>query len=154
MDNTVDIMSTGYMTGTDLRRHRQRLGYSQPQLAEALRVSEMTVSRWERGLHRIPEAVALAILQVKPKAGAEPISQRDTQDRRAGGMPPRRARVIRADFGLTRRALGKRMGVDAATVARWETGAVPIPVLAAHLLACLYREHVATASRRWKGGKG
>jgi transcriptional regulator with XRE-family HTH domain len=55
------------MTSEDLKRRRLALGLSQVELAGLLHVDPMTVSRWERGQHRIPEAVALAVQHLKPK---------------------------------------------------------------------------------------
>ena len=45
------------MTNTELRALRQSFGLSQEALAYELGVSVMTISRWERGLHRIPHSV-------------------------------------------------------------------------------------------------
>ena len=45
------------MTGAQLQAIRQSFGLSQESLAYELGVSVMTVSRWERGLHRIPHSV-------------------------------------------------------------------------------------------------
>jgi DNA-binding transcriptional regulator YiaG len=56
------------MTGQVLRRRRTRLDYSQPQLARLLGVDPMTVSRWERGVHRIPVAVARLVTAMAPRA--------------------------------------------------------------------------------------
>jgi transcriptional regulator with XRE-family HTH domain len=50
-----------------IKRRRLALGYSQSQLAALLHVNVMTVSRWERGLHPIPESVALLLQHLKPK---------------------------------------------------------------------------------------
>ena len=49
------------MTGRQLQRIRERLGWSQARLAEALGVHPMTVSKWERGVQPISEMAALAI---------------------------------------------------------------------------------------------
>lgn len=49
------------MTPADLRTLRQRLGWSQQQLAEALGVHRVTVANWERGLYPIDERTALAV---------------------------------------------------------------------------------------------
>lgn len=43
------------MTGTELRTARQRLGWSQSRLAEALGVHWTTVWRWEHGRSPIPQ---------------------------------------------------------------------------------------------------
>ena len=45
------------MNGAQLQAIRQSFGLSQEALAYELGVSVMTVSRWERGLHRIPHMV-------------------------------------------------------------------------------------------------
>jgi transcriptional regulator with XRE-family HTH domain len=55
------------VTFEELKRRRVALGLSQAELAALLRVDVMTVSRWERGQHRIPEAVALAVQHLQPK---------------------------------------------------------------------------------------
>jgi DNA-binding transcriptional regulator YiaG len=52
-----------------LKRRRLALGYSQARLAALLRVHVLTVSKWERGLHPIPESVALLLQHLKPKEG-------------------------------------------------------------------------------------
>lgn len=49
------------MTAGQFRRLRERLGWSQERLAEALDVHEMTVSKWERGVQPIPEMAAIAV---------------------------------------------------------------------------------------------
>lgn len=49
------------MTGAEVRSARQRLGVSQAQLAEALDVHPLTVSRWERGERNPPAMAELAI---------------------------------------------------------------------------------------------
>ena len=41
------------------------MGYSQSQLSAKLGVHPFTVSKWERGVHRIPEAVTLALRGLK-----------------------------------------------------------------------------------------
>lgn len=57
------------MQGDEFKRRRKRLRYTQPEVAALLGVHEITVSKWERGVHRIPEAVALALQHVKAKKG-------------------------------------------------------------------------------------
>lgn len=49
------------MNGQELKRIRQAAGLSQERLAYRLNISVMTVSRWERGKHRISQPVAMAI---------------------------------------------------------------------------------------------
>ena len=49
------------MNGQELKRIRQAAGLSQERLAYRLNISAMTVSRWERGKHRISQPVAMAI---------------------------------------------------------------------------------------------
>lgn len=49
------------MTPTDLKEWREANGYSQNDLAEALSVHIMTVSRWERGVREIPPFLHLAL---------------------------------------------------------------------------------------------
>lgn len=58
---------SGSMKPDDLKRRRRELGYTQAQLAGLLKVDSMTVSRWERGVHSIPESVALALRSLKRK---------------------------------------------------------------------------------------
>jgi DNA-binding transcriptional regulator YiaG len=55
------------MKTDELRRWRQRNGYSQGQLAKVLAVDVMTVSRWERGVREIPSFLHLALSYVELK---------------------------------------------------------------------------------------
>ena len=55
------------MTPEELKRRRATLRLSQVELAALLHVDPMTVSKWERGVHRIPESAALALQHLKPK---------------------------------------------------------------------------------------
>lgn len=55
------------MNSTAFKARRLRLGYSQAGLAAKLGVDPQTVSRWERGEHRIPPMVTLAMQTVKPE---------------------------------------------------------------------------------------
>jgi transcriptional regulator with XRE-family HTH domain len=59
------------MDSKAIRRRRLALGYSQSQFAALLHVNVMTVSRWERGVHPIPESVALLLRHLKPKKGSQ-----------------------------------------------------------------------------------
>ena len=49
------------MTPSELKQLRGRLDFTQPELAEAIGVHPMTVSKWERGAQSIPEPVAKLI---------------------------------------------------------------------------------------------
>ena len=50
-----------FMTPEDLKRWREANGYSQMKLAAALRVSRVTVTRWETGVREIPSFLGLAL---------------------------------------------------------------------------------------------
>ncbi len=58
------------MTPASLQLARAALGMTQPEFAKAIGVSRtMTVSDWERGIHPIPETVAILVrLLVKEAA--------------------------------------------------------------------------------------
>lgn len=79
------------MTTERFKQTRQRLGYTQAQLAEALQLSRMTISRYEAGTWEIPLAVEMAMDRLSTSqlpllgfvaAGApiEPIPQTDVID--------------------------------------------------------------------------
>jgi transcriptional regulator with XRE-family HTH domain len=57
------------MDADELREKRKALEMTQAQLAEALGVNIMTISRWERGLRSIPPHLPLALeaIEVKQK---------------------------------------------------------------------------------------
>jgi len=59
------------MKPDDLKKWRKRNGYSQPQLAKALGVTPLTVSRWERGVREIPSFLHLALECLEMKGGEE-----------------------------------------------------------------------------------
>ncbi len=59
------------MRPNEFKRHRDRLGMTQEELAKAIGVHWMTVSKWERGTHRIPEPVALLLAQMRPQKGGK-----------------------------------------------------------------------------------
>lgn len=58
------------MKPKELQNWRQSNGYSQSQLAEALGIAVMTVSRWERASRDIPPFLHLALKSL-PKKGGE-----------------------------------------------------------------------------------
>lgn len=53
------------MTKEELRTWRDATGYSQGQLAKALDVSVVTVSRWETGTRSVPSFLMLALRQLE-----------------------------------------------------------------------------------------
>ena len=57
------------MNGDELRQRREGLGMTQEQLAKALGVNTMTVSRWERDVRSIPPHLTLALeaIEIKQK---------------------------------------------------------------------------------------
>jgi len=61
-----------FMTPEDLKQWREATGYSQMKLAAALRVSRVTVTRWETGAREIPSFLGLAL------AGLEAIDAEKT----------------------------------------------------------------------------
>jgi transcriptional regulator with XRE-family HTH domain len=63
-------MDNNNMIGKELRAWRVENGYSQNDLAKALGVITLTVSRWERGDREIPPFLHLA-LKALPKRGGE-----------------------------------------------------------------------------------
>jgi transcriptional regulator with XRE-family HTH domain len=57
------------MTYNQLKKWRKRNGYSQSQLARALSVDVMTISRWERQLRKIPPFLHLALECLEIRGG-------------------------------------------------------------------------------------
>lgn len=57
------------MIPKELKAWRKRNGYSQSQLAKALSVATMTVSRWERGVREIPKFLHLALRCLELEGG-------------------------------------------------------------------------------------
>ena len=55
------------MDADELREKRKALEMTQAQLAKALGVNVMTVSRWERGLRSIPSHLPLALEAIEAK---------------------------------------------------------------------------------------
>ena len=55
------------MDADELKEKRKALEMTQAQLAEALGVNIMTVSRWERGLRSIPPHLPLALEAIEAK---------------------------------------------------------------------------------------
>jgi len=55
------------MVSTELQSWRKQNGYSQSQLAKALGVITITVSRWERGEREMPPYLHLALKSLRRK---------------------------------------------------------------------------------------
>lgn len=58
---------TPIMTSRELQEWRKRNGFSQSQLARVLDVDSITVSRWERGVRKIPSFLHLALECIETK---------------------------------------------------------------------------------------
>lgn len=57
------------MTKDDLKQWREKQGYSQAALANALGVHVMTISKWERGIREIPAFLNLALRAIEIEGG-------------------------------------------------------------------------------------
>ncbi len=79
------IVYTVSMSPQELRRWREKTGYSQGQLAHVLAVDVMTISRWERGTMRIPPFLKWALAYIELKGDElEPITRRTRTERKGG----------------------------------------------------------------------
>jgi len=61
------MVYTHIMTTKELKAWRAKNGYSQAQLGKVLRVTSLTVSRWERGERHIPSFLHLALECIEKK---------------------------------------------------------------------------------------
>jgi len=70
------------MSPDDLKRWREKTGYSQGRLARVLGVDVMTVSRWERGIMQVPSFLkwALAYIELKGEE-IEPQTKRKRKEK-------------------------------------------------------------------------
>jgi transcriptional regulator with XRE-family HTH domain len=83
------------MTADELRALRQQLGQTQHQLADALGIRSMTVSRWETGWNPIPPLGATALrlyAQLHDRPGATRSTSAAVPSPRSGGRRRPRAR--------------------------------------------------------------
>jgi transcriptional regulator with XRE-family HTH domain len=53
------------MQGEELKRNRERLGWTQEYLAKRLDVTSMTIKRYESGKIEIPRVVELALKEIE-----------------------------------------------------------------------------------------
>jgi transcriptional regulator with XRE-family HTH domain len=66
----------------EFKRLRLAKDYSQSQLARALGVATMTVSRWETGLHNVPQMALLALAGLPKQT-----KQKTRKEGKAHGKP-------------------------------------------------------------------
>jgi len=69
------------MTSDNLKRWREKNRYSQSQLAKALRVHTITVSRWENEVREIPSFLHLALRCLELEGGEEKIKGKKKERR-------------------------------------------------------------------------
>ena len=55
------------MEGTELKKKREKLGFTQTELADILGVKMNTVYRWESGILSVPKSIELAMETVERK---------------------------------------------------------------------------------------
>lgn len=67
------------MTPEDLKKWREEHFYSQQQLADALGVTNICVSRWEIGMRNIPSFLALALRALELEGGEQKIKGMKTK---------------------------------------------------------------------------
>jgi len=79
------------MTSEELKQWRQENGYSQSQLAKALGVIVITISRWEREESQIPPFLHLALNSL-PKKGGEIKKGRPKAEQKDNGKRERKVK--------------------------------------------------------------
>ena len=82
-------MVNGSMTPEELTTWRERTGYSQLALGEALGVTNVCISRWENGARKIPSFLHLALRCLELERGEKEMKgktkkQRERRVRRNG----------------------------------------------------------------------
>lgn len=55
----MDKAPTKSMSGQEFQRWRQRMGYTQRDAADTLKVTERTIRNWENGSTKVPKVVAI-----------------------------------------------------------------------------------------------
>lgn len=74
LSNLLILVHMGQMTAADLVARREALGLTQRQLAARFGVHYLTISKWERGLHRIPEMVDMALMTLERRPTQSEVS--------------------------------------------------------------------------------
>jgi len=114
--------SSPSLSGEEIVRRREQLGWSQAQLAREIGIAQTIVLRWEHGVVA-PDATFVGQLErvfaegqrELPEGGAERLA-------RAG----ERLRPVRERLGLSVSEMARRLGVDRGTLADWEAGVRPV----------------------------
>lgn len=97
--------------GDHLLKRRLDLGLRQIDVARELGTNEMTVVNWEKNYSKPRLSFIPSIIKF---LGYSPLSGGTTLGERLG--------VYRLERGLTLRELARRLGVDPASIRRWESG--------------------------------
>jgi len=71
LDSYIPMDYIESMKPKELKEWRRKNGYSQSQLATALGVIVLTVSRWERGARKIPAFLPLALKSLEKEGGSK-----------------------------------------------------------------------------------
>lgn len=109
-DNIADVR-----TAARLRQARLAAGWTQARLARALGVSQSTVSNWESGAGLNLDQARRIYRLVRAAAPA-------------AEMEPDELSRLRTRLGWSQSLLAQRLGVSRATIRRWESGRVRIPI--------------------------
>jgi len=122
---------------------RKKLGLSQAALARALGVSTGSVAGWESGKNPVPRqrrGPLMELLRKRPKEPAPKAAPAPSKksSKHVKTLSPEQIRKLRADAGLSRKALAEKIGVSANSIYNWETGrSAPKPASVEKLLAAL-----------------
>jgi transcriptional regulator with XRE-family HTH domain len=97
--------------GDHIRKKRIELGLLQREVADLLGADPQSVNAWERNyrqpvLHRLPAIAAFLGYDLEPPPADAPLGLRIASRRRR--------------LGLSQKALAERLGIDEATVRKWE----------------------------------
>ena len=98
--------------GDHIRKRRLLLKLTQKALASVLKVSQFSITNWERG--NVQPRKASAVHRIIEFLGYDPLPK--------GQTIPERLRQQRRLMGWGQRELAKHFGVDRCTVTGWELG--------------------------------